>query len=312
MKGLRILVTGAAGFIGSNIVRALIKENDVIGVDNLSTGRIENVSEFGELKNFSFLKFDVKDKIKLKRALSGVDLVIHLSANADVRAGYRTSSMDFNENVVATYSVLEGMREKDVRGIIFSSSSTVFGKASVLPTPESYGPLRPISHYGASKLAAEGFIFSYTSYYGFKSSVYRFANVVGKNAGHGVITDFIKKLKKNSKVLPVLGDGTQSKSYIYIDDCVEGMIKLHGKGDGLFNLGTKERTPVREIAKLVIKKVAPEAIVKFVGGPGGAGWPGDVKTMSLDVTKALNAGWDYRYNSTEAVKKAIDDAVRES
>ncbi len=178
----------------------------------------------------------------------------------------------------------------------------------MIPTPELYRPLKPISHYGASKLAAEAFIFSFSSNYGFKSTIFRFANVVGKKGTHGAIADFIEKLAKNRTSLDVLGDGTQKKSYIYVDDCVTGIIELHGKEDGLFNLGTMGRTSVTQIAEMTVARYSPEAKINYVGGPGGAGWIGDVKFAGLDITKALRNGWRYEIDSTDAVKKAIVDA----
>ncbi len=308
MKGKRILITGAAGFIGSNLVESLIKENFVTGVDNLSSGRMENIGEFLTSKNFSFKRLDVKDLEGLKREMEGVDVVFHLSANADVRRGYEDSAVDFRENVQATYSVLEAMRSRDVKEMIFSSTSAVYGNAEIIPTPELYGPLKPISHYGASKLSAEAFIFSFSSNYGFTSSIFRFANVVGKKGTHGAISDFIKKLGRDRTTLEVLGDGTQKKSYIYVDDCVRGIIELHGKEDGLFNLGTRGRTTVAEIAEMTVQRYAPGAKIKYVGGPGGAGWVGDIKYGGLDITKALRNGWKYEIDSNEAVRKAIEDA----
>ena len=308
MKGKRILITGAAGFIGSNLVESLIKENFVTGVDNLSSGRMENIGEFLSSRNFSFKRLDVKDLEGLKREMEGVDVVFHLSANADVRRGYEDSAVDFRENVQATYSVLEAMRSRDVKEMIFSSTSAVYGNAEIIPTPELYGPLKPISHYGASKLSAEAFIFSFSSNYGFTSSIFRFANVVGKKGTHGAISDFIKKLGRDRTTLEVLGDGTQKKSYIYVDDCVRGIIELHGKEDGLFNLGTRGRTTVAEIAEMTVQRYAPGAKIKYVGGPGGAGWVGDIKYAGLDITKALRNGWKYEIDSNEAVRKAIDDA----
>ncbi|MEM0140511.1 MAG: NAD-dependent epimerase/dehydratase family protein [Thermoplasmatales archaeon] len=308
MKNKRIIVTGAAGFIGSNLVEFLLKDNYVIGVDNFSNGKEENVNEFLGNKSFRLERVDVKDKEMLKKTMKDVDVVFHLSANADVRRGYGNPEVDFQENAYATKILLQAMRESDVGELVFSSTSSVYGNADLLPTPESYGPLKPISHYGASKLAAEAFIFSFSSNYGFKSSVFRFANVVGKRGTHGAIFDFIEKLKKNKDELEVLGDGTQTKSYIYVDDCVAGMVYLHGKADGLFNLGTKGQTSVSEIAEMTVRKFSPQARIKFVGGPGGAGWIGDVKKMSLDITKALNNGWRYRWESTEAVKKTIEGA----
>jgi UDP-glucose 4-epimerase len=308
MRGKNILITGAAGFIGSNLVESLIEENRIVAVDNLSNGSEENIREFYSHENFTFHKIDVKDKVKLKKVLDGIDIIFHLSANADVRRGYGDTKVDMEENMIATYSVLESMRENDVNELIFSSTSTVYGNVTVIPTPENYGPLIPISHYGASKLAAEAFIFSFSNNYGFRSSIFRFANIVGKKSSHGVIFDFKRKLKKNREVLEVLGDGTQSKSYLHVDDCIEGILKLHGKSDGLFNLGTKQRTSVTEIANMMIEKYAPNARIEFTGGPGGAGWTGDVKTMQLDISKAERNGWKYKYESKEAVRKAIEEA----
>ncbi len=308
MRGKKVLVTGAAGFIGSNLVESLLKENYVVGVDNLSSGREENIKEFMSASNFAFRKIDVKDTAKLKEEMSGVDIVFHLAANADVRRGYDDSVVDFRENVQATHSVLEAMRSKDVKHLVFSSTSAIYGNAEVIPTPEIYGPLKPISHYGASKLAAEAFIFSFSSNYGLTSSIFRFANVVGRKGTHGAIHDFIEKLNKDRSILEVLGDGTQTKSYIYVDDCVKGIIELHGKEDGLFNLGTRGRTSVKQLAEMTVARYSPGAKISYVGGPGGAGWHGDIKQMGLDITKAFRNGWKYELDSTEAIEKAIVDS----
>ncbi|MCL5681004.1 MAG: NAD-dependent epimerase/dehydratase family protein [Candidatus Thermoplasmatota archaeon] len=307
MKGKRILITGIAGFIGSNMAEYFLDENEIIGVDNLSSGRMENLRDLEGNKNFILHINDVKNNDELSKLMKGVDVVIHLSANPDVRVGYDDPIVDFRENTVATHSVLEAMRKNDVKEIIFSSSSTIYGIPTILPTPENYGPLKPVSHYGASKLAAEGFISSYSSMYGFTSSIFRFANVVGKRGTHGVIVDFINKLKKDGKVLEVLGDGTQSKSYVDVQDVISGIDLLHGKGDGIFNLGTAGRTTVMEIADLVIKKESPGARIKLMGGPGGGGWAGDVKVMSLDIKKAQSFGWKYRMESTDSVRNAIEE-----
>jgi len=307
MKNREVVITGVAGFIGSNMAEKLVMENRVYGIDNLSWGKKENLESLFKNQNFKFIHMDVKNTEQLAREIEGKDIIIHLSANPDVRKSAEDSQIDFNENALATYSVLEAMRKSDVNEIIFASSSTVYGIPDLMPTPENYGPLKPVSHYGASKLAAEGFIFSFSNIYGFKSSIFRFANVVGRRGTHGVIYDFINKLKKSPDTLEVLGDGTQSKSYIHIDDTMDAMIELHGKGDGLFNIGTATRTSVLEIAKMVISRVSPGAKIKIMGGPGGGGWKGDIKVMHLDIKKALSYGWKYRYESTEAVKKALEE-----
>jgi len=307
MRGKRIVITGVAGFIGSNMAESLVEDNEVIGIDNLSWGNENNLKNVYKNKNFKFVKEDVNNTKSLSNIIKGSDIVIHLSANPDVRLGYGNTDIDFRENAKATYSVLEAMRASDVKELIFSSSSTVYGIPDVLPTPENFGPLKPVSHYGASKLAAEAFIFSYSNLYGFRSSIFRFANVVGRKGTHGVIVDFIKKLRRNPEILEVLGDGTQSKSYIYVDDCIDAMKFLHGKGDGLFNIGTDGRTSVLDIAKYVIDKYSPKAKVKLMGGPNGGGWPGDIKVMSLDIRKAKSYGWNYRLDSDEAIKKTVDE-----
>lgn len=312
MKRRSIIITGVAGFIGSNMAEALAGENEVTGIDNLSWGKEDNIKSLMKNENFKFERMDVNNTEKLAEIIKGADIIIHLSANPDVRLGYGNTDIDFRENVKATFSVLEAMRKSDVKEMIFSSSSTVYGIPSVMPTPENYGPLKPVSHYGASKLAAEAFIFSYSNLYGFKSSIFRFANVVGKRGTHGVIFDFIRKLKKDGKKLEVLGDGTQSKSYIHIDDCIDAMTFLHGKDDGLFNIGTDGRTSVLDIAKFVIDKYSPGAKIMLMGGPGGAGWPGDIKVMSLDIKKAKSNGWDYKLNSDDAIRRAIDEIGAET
>ncbi len=309
MNSKRYVITGVAGFIGSNMAEFLSKENEVLGIDNLSWGSRENLSSLLNSPHFKFINLDVNNTDRLERAISGADVIIHLSANPDVRKSAEDSHIDFRENAQATYSILEAMRKSDVKELIFASSSTVYGIPETIPTPENYGPLKPVSHYGASKLAAEGFIFSFSNIYGFRSSIFRFANVVGKRGTHGVIFDFINKLRRTPDVLEVLGDGTQSKSYIHVQDTIDSMLYLHGKGDGLFNIGTATRTSVLEIAGMVIERVSPKAKIKIMGGPGGGGWKGDIKVMQLDISKALSFGWKYKMESTEAVKKAVEELI---
>lgn len=311
MKNSRILVTGGAGFIGSNMVEALVGDNEVIALDNLSNVDERYIEKFRDNSNFRFVNGDINDLAGMK-GLDEVDAVIHLAANSDVRNGAEDPSVDFRNNVEGTFSLLEFMRKKDVKNILFASSSTVYGEASVMPTPEDYGPYMPISSYGASKMAGEGFITAYSHYYGIKGSIFRFANIVGKNSTHGVIFDFIRKLQKNPKELEILGDGTQRKSYLYVDDCVNSMIYVHEKSPktDIFNLGNPETTSVSRIADIVVEQMGLEGVkYNYTGGVNGRGWKGDVKIAQLDVRKLESAGWKNKYNSDESVVQSTKETI---
>ena len=211
ISGKKILVTGGAGFICSKNVEILHNDNEITVVDDLSNVDDRYIRSLVESGKVIFRKIDLTGKNSLED-LGRQDLVIHLAANSDVRGGSENPIKDLNSNVIGTMEVLEYMRRTDTGEIAFASSSTVYGETDVLPTPETYGPYMPISSYGASKMACEGFITAYSHYYGFKSSIFRFANIVGKNSTHGVIFDFINKLRKNPQELEILGDGTQRKS----------------------------------------------------------------------------------------------------
>lgn len=311
MKGSRILITGGAGFIGSNMVETLLGDNEVVALDNLSNVDERYVEKFSNSGNFNFIRGDINDLSGI-RGLDGVDTVIHLAANSDVRNGAENPSIDFDNNVKGTFSLLEFMRKRDIRNLLFASSSTVYGEATVMPTPESYGPYMPISSYGASKMACEGFITAYSHYYGIKGSIFRFANIVGKNSTHGVIFDFIRKLQKNPGELEILGDGTQRKSYLYVDDCVRSMIYVHEKSTktDIFNLGNPETTSVSRIADIVVSGMGLKDVrYNYTGGVNGRGWKGDVKIAQLDVEKLQSTGWKNRYSSDEAVIQATRETI---
>ena len=313
MKNSKILVTGGAGFIGSNMVETLIDDNEVIAFDNLSNVDDRYVKQFSDHKNFTFVKGDINDLPEM-RELDEIDAVIHLAANSDVRNGAENPSVDFRNNVEGTFKLLEFMRMREVKQILFASSSTVYGEASVMPTPEDYGPYVPISSYGASKMACEGFITAYSHYYGIKGSIFRFANIVGKNSTHGVIYDFIRKLQKNPKELEILGDGTQRKSYLYVDDCVRSMLYVHdsSKSTDIFNLGNPETTSVSRIADIVVSEMGLEDVkYNYTGGINGRGWKGDVKIAQLDVKKLTSAGWKNKLNSDEAVIQATRETIEQ-
>lgn len=308
----KILVTGGAGFIGSNTIGRLVDKNAVTVIDNLSNGPDDRfIRPFNSKSDFKFIKADITDEDTFKK-LKKFDLVIHLAANSDVRRGSENPEIDFKQNIIGTKNVLNFMRDSGSKELIFSSTSAVYGEASVLPTPETYGPCLPISSYGASKLANEGMINAYSHYYGIRASIFRFANVVGINSTHGVIFDFLNKLRKNSDTLEILGDGTQAKSYIHVSDCVDSMLFLHEKTNktDIFNLGNDKMTSVKSIADMIIKKLGfKNTKYKFVGGFEGRGWKGDVKKAQLDVHKVNALGWKNRYSSDEAVSRSIDENI---
>ena len=259
------------------------------------------------------MQADLLDFEKLKEEMKGVDLVYHVAANPDVRLGASDTHVHLEQNVFATYNVLESMRLNDVKDIIFTSTSTVYGEAEQIPTPENYGPLIPISLYGASKLGAEAFITSYAHTFGMKAVIYRFANIVGPRSTHGVIYDFIMKLKKNSKELEILGDGTQTKSYLYVKDCVDAIIfgYENRKSDvEIFNIGSEDWVNVRKIADIVVEEMGLKDVkYKFTGGKRG--WKGDVPKMLLSIDKIKSYGWKPKYNSEESVRLTVKHLLKE-
>ncbi|HDH81987.1 MAG TPA: NAD-dependent epimerase/dehydratase family protein [Thermoplasmatales archaeon] len=303
---MAILVTGGAGFIGSHLIDALLeKGNEVKCIDNFSSGRKEFIEQSMD-KGLELIEGDLLNRDDIKKALSGCDTVFHLAANPDVRLGVENTEVHLEQNIIATYNLLEEMRKADVKKIAFTSSSTVYGEAEQIPTPESYGPLIPISLYGASKLAAEGLISAYCYTFDMQSVIYRFANVVGPRSTHGVTYDFIKKLRKNSHVLEILGDGSQKKSYLYISDCIDamlfGMEKSKSKVE-IFNIGSEDWVDVKKIADIVSREMGLSPEYRFTGGvDGGRGWKGDVKIMRLSIDKLKNMGWKPEYGSKESIE----------
>jgi len=316
---MRVLVTGGAGFIGSHVVdRLLALGNEVVVLDDLSSGDEANIRAHIEGDgdevdaNFQFHRVDIRNGKEIVELFNGIDEVWHLAANPEVRIGAEDTRVHLEQNVIATYNVLEAMRRRGVERIVFTSTSTVYGDATVLPTPEEY-PTIPISLYGASKLACEALIASYCHTFDMHSWIYRFANVIGRRASHGVIYDFINKIMRNPEELEILGDGNQTKSYIYIDDCIDAMFAGFNDADTdtkrvhIFNIGTSDMISVRRIAEIVCTEMHVSPRFKFTGGRRG--WVGDVPVMLLDATKLRNLGWKQRYNSEEAVRRATKDLL---
>jgi len=310
------LVTGGAGFIGSHLVDALMERNVRVTVlDNLSGGRLSNISTWLKNPRFKFIMGDMLNPEDLKKALENCEIVFHLAANPNVKIGAFNTRIDYEQNILATYNLLEALRENDeCKNIVFTSTSTVYGEAEKMPTPEDYGPLKPISLYGASKLACEALISGYSHLFGFKSVICRLANIVGSRSGHGVIYDFINKLRNNPKTLEVLGDGTQRKSYLYVKDCVEAMILAAEKSSSqveIYNIGSEDSVNVVAVAKIVIEEMGLKDVeIRYTGGvDGGRGWKGDVKVMLLDISKIKSLGWKPKLNSAEAVRQAAKDTI---
>ena len=310
-------MTGGAGFIGSHLVDSLVlNQFDVTVFDNLSAGNLDNLKENTNVANYHFIEGDLKNSENIGNALQQIELVYHLAANPEVREV--DPGAHFRENQVATFNLLEGMREAGTRNIVFASTSTIYGEASTQPTPENYGPLLPISTYGASKLACEAMIASYACTYGLRGLILRLGNVVGARSNHGVISDFLKKLRQNPKSLEVLGDGTQSKSYIHISDCIsatEFIIRNFLKSDtrvDAYNVSSADRVSVRRIAEIVLEEVGAKGQIKTTGGvDGGRGWMGDVKLMQLSTQKLQALGWKEQYNSEMAIKQAARELIRQ-
>ncbi|AKG92200.1 Nucleoside-diphosphate-sugar epimerase [Geoglobus ahangari] len=302
-----ILVTGGAGFIGSHIVDALIERgNEVRIIDNLSSGNPSFVNEDAE-----FVEGDLRRLDDALNAVKGVEEVWHIAANPDVRLSYQRPDEIYENNVLATWNLLEAMRKEGVSRIVFTSTSTVYGEAKVIPTPEEY-PTMPISVYGASKVAGEAMISSYCHTYDMKSWIFRFANVIGRRSRHGVIYDFILKLRKNPEELEILGNGEQNKSYIYIDDCIGAMLHAVDRSDdvvNIFNIGSEDQVKVRRIAEIVSEEMGLNPRFRFTGGDRG--WKGDVPVMLLSIEKLKSLGWRPRYSSEEAVRRAVRDLLDE-
>jgi UDP-glucose 4-epimerase len=305
-KNKSILITGGAGFIGSHLCDRLIVDNKITVIDNLSLGRKSNIEHLINNNNFSFIEGDL-----LHKGLNDVfkegkfDIVFHLAANSDIANSHDNPSIDKDNTFMSTYCVLEMMKKHEVKEIIFASTSAIYGDTNEVLT-ENYGPLLPVSHYGAGKLASEAFISSFAENYGIKAWIVRFPNVVGDRATHGVIFDFIKKLKINNEKLEVFGNGEQYKPYLYVKDLIDGIIYVWRNSDkkvNVYNLGVNSRTKVKEIASMVIEEMGLNSEIEYTGGDRG--WIGDVPEFNYDLNKIHQLGWKASNHSNESVRKAI-------
>ncbi len=310
---MRYFVTGGAGFIGSHLVDKLIQRGEVTVYDNLSSGKIEFISHHLGKPEFEFIQKDLLALEDLKDVIKDHDIVLHLAANPDARLGLENTRLDLEQETVATYNVLEAMRENGIKKIVFSSSGTIYGETPVIPLPEDYGPVLPISLYGAGKVASEALISAFCHSFGIQSWIFRFANIVGPRGTHGVIFDFIHKLKTNPEELEILGDGTQEKPYLSVEDCVDGILFGFENSDekvNFFNLSCESTTRVSTIAKMVVEEMGLENVkLRYTGGDRG--WPGDVPQVRFDIQKIKSLSWRPKLSSDQAVLKAIKELVRE-
>ncbi|MCX8170007.1 MAG: NAD-dependent epimerase/dehydratase family protein [Candidatus Methanomethyliaceae archaeon] len=312
---MKVLITGGAGFIGSYLVDEFMERGDnVTVIDDLSSGSLNNLKQWIDNLRFKFLKADLKTAENWIKEFESVDCVLHFAANPEVKVSIIEPKVHFNENLLTTFNVLEACKHFKIPYLIFASTSTVYGDANKIPTPEDYAPLKPISVYGAIKLSCEILVETYSRLYGIRSLILRYANIVGPRSRHGVIIDFINKLRSNKKVLEILGDGSQKKSYLYIDDAVKATIKAmewmfsSDKLIEIFNIGNEDWISVKEVADIIVRSLGLND-VKYVYKPAtydGRGWPGDVKRMLLDITKITTmVGWRPKLNSQKAIEMTV-------
>jgi len=312
---LKILVTGAAGFIASNLIPRLLERGDeVAGIDNFFLGRRDYLAQH---PRFAFHEFDLLDLARLETLVAQFrpDRVWHLAANSDISYGVRYTDFDLKGGTLVTYNVLEAMRRANIGEIVFSSSGAIYGEPTVMPTPENYGPILPISLYAAAKAACETLITAFTHSYDMRCWIYRFGNVIGPKPTHGVIYDFVLRLRDDPTRLVVLGDGTQSKPYVYIEDCLDGMefgIENAREHVNVYNLSVDDQTSVREIAEATIEAMGIDrASIEVQYGEGPRGWRGDVPQVRLDTQRMTALGWKPKLSSGEAVRKTVQDIVRQ-
>ncbi len=311
-KGGRVLLTGGAGYLGSHLCEILVDRGHAVRVlDNLSTGRREALAGCERSAGFEFHEADLL-RDPLEDFLEDCETVVHLAANQDVRRALTDTGADFHQNVEATYRLLEAMRITGPSRLIFTSTSTVYGEAEVVPTPEDYAPLAPISLYGATKLAGEAMISAFAHTYGLEALVFRLANVVGGRSTHGVVYDLVQKLRQNDQELEIIGrDPGTRKSYVHVEDVMAGIFKAWNLATGAFevyNLGSEDQISVREVADGITSALGlADVRYRWTGGvEDGRGWKGDVREMGLDVSKLEGTGWRPRLTSGQAVRQAAE------
>lgn len=310
---LKILITGGAGFIGSRLAVDLVKKNkEVIIFDNFSSGKKTNLNEISKKKNLRLIIGDLSNKKKIMSALNGVDMVYHFAASADIQNSFINPNIDFDQNIVCTFNLIEAMRLKGVKKLIFASSSAIYGEPAKVPISEKIEIPEQTSLYGAAKLSSENLISAYCEGYNFKAICFRFVSLVGPYYSHGHLIDFVNQLKKNHDKLTVLGNGLQKKSYLHVDDAIKGInlaikynlnTKKNRKNFNVYNLGNKNYVELKTSIKIILKIMKLNPTIYFTGGKRG--WIGDNPFVFLDTKKITKLGWKPKFT----IEKAIENTV---
>jgi len=304
---MRALVTGAAGFIGSHLVDRLLREGyDVVGLDNFSTGQRRFLERAERQPRFALVEADLLDQAAVCNAMAGIEMVFHLAANADVRFGLLHPRRDLEQNTIATFNVLEAMRSAGTRAIAFASTGSVYGEASVIPTPEDAPFPLQTSLYGASKVAGEGLISAYCEGFNLRAFIFRFVSILGERYTHGHVFDFCKWLMKDATTLHVLGDGHQRKSYLHVQDCVEAILLAVRAADArvnVFNLGTDEYCEVNDSIGWICESLGVQPRLQYAGGQRG--WVGDNPFIFLDTRRIRALGWQPKLSIKEGVIRTV-------
>lgn len=315
---MKAFISGGAGFIGSHLTRRLLQEREItelIIFDNFSSGQWSYLEGLTGDSRLQIVTADLKDVAAIEQAMKGSSVVYHLAANPDIAKAVTQPDIDFWEGTYLAQNVLEAMRRTDTRRIFYTSGSGVYGENPEVAFPESYGPCLPISTYGASKLACEGLISAYCHMFEFFGRAFRFANVVGPRQTHGVGYDFVRRLKADPTQLRILGDGLQSKSYIHVEDVLDGIFRAGQETAPrfkIFNVATDDYITVREIADIAVAESGLEpASVRYDYTGGDRGWKGDVPIVRFDVTKIKDLGWQAKRTSATAVRDSIRSMIQE-
>ncbi|MBQ7567075.1 MAG: NAD-dependent epimerase/dehydratase family protein [Oscillospiraceae bacterium] len=312
---MNVFVAGGAGFIGSHLIDHLLAEgHTVLCADKLVMGG-QNIEHLRDNSAFSFCETELAEQDAVDRifAENKIDAVYHLAANSDIQKGGREPSIDFNDTLLTTRAILEGMRKADVKKLFFASTSAVYGEMPDTALTETTGGIMPVSYYGGAKLASEALISSYVSMCDMSAVIFRFPNVIGPRLTHGAVFDFIRKLRKNPAELEILGNGKQCKPYIYVLDLVDAIVKMtreFAAGENVYNISVmSDGTTVTHIAEIVVEELGLQNVAfRYTGGDRG--WKGDVPRFEYDISKILATGWRPQYTSDEAVRQTVKDAVK--